>query len=275
MLEPTYAARPSRLITCRSVNAWCSTLLSYYELGFGNCCSSFLHRVWMQHCTTKKWYKTAIVIEIRHGGLAYEVRDSLGTTYVRSGCFLCLDAWPVTDHSSAQVKLCSPSPSLGNLSEFEYASPKKNYMVTPVHTVIYDVPADVISVPHKHNHVSVWALIPGLEGEHARREDPHPEQPLDGWDGYRPLGFLGDSDYIHYFGTPAGLFLLWRCVKNCNRGSDNKHACRKNVRVQANTSNFQTSRNKPFNANPSSRRGSRSNQRAYSRIRTYLRAKGI
>ena len=32
-------------------------------------------RVWMQHYATKKWYKTAIIIKIRHWGRAYLVKD--------------------------------------------------------------------------------------------------------------------------------------------------------------------------------------------------------
>ena len=40
-------------------------------------------RVWMQHHSTKKWYKTACIIEIRHGGRAYLVKDDNGQLYVR------------------------------------------------------------------------------------------------------------------------------------------------------------------------------------------------
>ena len=32
-------------------------------------------RVWMQHHATKKWYKTACIIEIRHGGVPYPYMD--------------------------------------------------------------------------------------------------------------------------------------------------------------------------------------------------------
>ena len=36
-------------------------------------------RVWMQHHATKKWYKTASIIEIRHGGRAYLVKEAICT----------------------------------------------------------------------------------------------------------------------------------------------------------------------------------------------------
>ena len=39
--------------------------------------------VWMQHHATKQWYKTAVIIEIRHGGRAYLVKDDSGQQYVR------------------------------------------------------------------------------------------------------------------------------------------------------------------------------------------------
>ena len=48
-------------------------------------------KVWMQHHATKKWYKTAIIAEIRHGGRAYLVKDQDGQLYVRGRRFLRID----------------------------------------------------------------------------------------------------------------------------------------------------------------------------------------
>ena len=48
-------------------------------------------RVWMQHHATKQWYKTAVIIEIRHEGRAYLVKDDSGQQYVRGRRFLRLD----------------------------------------------------------------------------------------------------------------------------------------------------------------------------------------
>ena len=48
-------------------------------------------RVWMQHHATQKWYKTANIIEIRHGGRAYLVKDDSGQQSVRGRRFLRLD----------------------------------------------------------------------------------------------------------------------------------------------------------------------------------------
>lgn len=45
--------------------------------------------VWMQHHLTKKWHKQVIIIEIRHDGRAYEVKDDTGSTYIRGRHFLC------------------------------------------------------------------------------------------------------------------------------------------------------------------------------------------
>ena len=47
--------------------------------------------MWMQHHATKKWYKTAIIVEIRHGGRAYLVKDQDGQLYVRGRRFLRID----------------------------------------------------------------------------------------------------------------------------------------------------------------------------------------
>ena len=60
---------------------------------FTACFSDFAvgDKVWMQHHATKKWYKTAIITEIRHGGRAYLVTDQDGQLYVRGRRFLRLD----------------------------------------------------------------------------------------------------------------------------------------------------------------------------------------
>ena len=54
----------------------------------------------MQHHATKKWYKTAIITEIRHGGRAYLVTDQDGQLYVRGRRFLRIDD---RDISSNQI----------------------------------------------------------------------------------------------------------------------------------------------------------------------------
>ena len=76
--------------------------------------------VWMQHhSTTKKWYKTAV---IWHGGSAYVVCDSVGTTFVCGHCFLHLNIWPAIIHSAIILTQHNFGKSL---SRFEYASPQE------------------------------------------------------------------------------------------------------------------------------------------------------
>ena len=68
------------------------------------------YRVWMQHHATKKWYKTATIIEIRHGGRAYLVKDISGQQYVRGRRFLRLDNRATSSHLCRAVKFCELSP---------------------------------------------------------------------------------------------------------------------------------------------------------------------
>ena len=67
-------------------------------------------RVSMQHHATKKWYKTAIITEIRHDGRAYAVKDNSGQVYIRSRRFLHLDNRRQPDHACRQIRLCVFSP---------------------------------------------------------------------------------------------------------------------------------------------------------------------
>ena len=69
-------------------------------------------RVWMQHHATKLWYKTAVIIEIRHGGRAYLVKDDSGQQYVRGRRFLRLHDRAKSGHSCCAVNFRGLSPFL-------------------------------------------------------------------------------------------------------------------------------------------------------------------
>ena len=66
--------------------------------------------MWIQHHATKKWYKTAIIIEIRHGGRAYLVKDDLGQSYVRGRRFLRLDDRATSGHTCRVINFRGLSP---------------------------------------------------------------------------------------------------------------------------------------------------------------------
>ena len=72
-------------------------------------------KVWMQHHTTKKWYKTAVIIEIRHSGRAYLVKDDLGQSYVRGRRFLRLDDRKLPSHACRLIKFYELSPISSHL----------------------------------------------------------------------------------------------------------------------------------------------------------------
>ena len=72
----------------------------------------------MQYHATKQWYKTAVIIEIRHGGRVYLVKDDLGQQYVRGRRFLRLDDCAKSGHSYLQVNFHGLSPfSIFDMSE--------------------------------------------------------------------------------------------------------------------------------------------------------------
>ena len=66
--------------------------------------------VWMQHHATKKWYKTACVIEIRHGGRAYLVKDKDGQLYVHGRRFLRSDDRNISRQASRAINFDTLSP---------------------------------------------------------------------------------------------------------------------------------------------------------------------
>ena len=175
-------------------------------------------RVWMQHHATKKWYKTAIVSEVRHGGQAYLVKVDSGQQYMCGRRFLRLDDRTTSSHSCRAVKFrelspfpnfdasenaqsdlsilsplllphstlkCVPDTSSTDTSHLSYSSThstmqspsdapsspvsqsrlcprgrRSTYLVTPVPTLVCEVPVDVVSVPHQYNHVCLLYTSP-------------------------------------------------------------------------------------------------------------------
>ena len=168
----------------------------------------------MQHHTTKKWYKTAIIIEIRHNGRANAVKGNLGQIYIRGRHFLRMDDRCQPEHACRQIKLCALSPfsntenSLSECSpsDFNHSSTKivqsisnmqspsssdpsspsyrpqsathpqrrRSFTVNPVPTLVCGVPIDVVVVPHHYNHVP-WR--PFVAGPQTTHEGGAPQQP--------------------------------------------------------------------------------------------------
>ena len=106
--------------------------------------------------------------------------------------------------------------------------PKKSYKITPVKTLMCGVPVDMISVPRRQNHVS---RRPHLSGPLQAHEEEM-QQPQDRGTNIDLLhisGLSGDGEstliitvLLLSLGS-AGLFLLSRCIKDCNQGSNDEH----------------------------------------------------
>ena len=233
-------------------------------------------RVWMQHHSTKKWYKTAIITEIWHSGKAYEVRDSPVNTYVRGRPFLCLDGRPTSGHSCAEIKSCTLSPIFHNshpdLLKMLYPKliPKTKEKLQSCSSWNFGVwyaGGSCFHISQTATYV-LAARAPRISGR---------AQTTTGWrDRYRSFPHLvisgdGVSTVIIFVITilllslgSAGLWFLWQCIKDCNRGSDNEHAPRKRGNTSSISRPFQTNRRKSWRGSPNWSSGSRSSSTIFS-----------
>ena len=111
--------------------------------------------------------------------------------------------------------------------------------MNPVPTLVCGVPVDVVAIPHQYNHVPRGPLIPRSPPTHEGGEEQQSDNESARRVGHRPPTHLrviggrgqhcdricrGDNSP-----QPGGvaLWFLWKCIRECNRGSDDEHDLRK------------------------------------------------
>ena len=70
---------------------------------------------------------------------------------------------------------------------------RSTYLVTPVPTLVCEVPIDVVSVPHQYNHVPRGPLIPRPAAAHEGGEEQQPDDESAKRDGQDLLHISGSS----------------------------------------------------------------------------------